>query len=141
MEFSTRGKTYHSDFRILLWVYESPVKIDALSLIGDEPDLDPVILYIHANYHRKINISDLTREFHINRTSLLERFTKTTGMSFLNYLNTLRVRIALILRNTELPIAEVMDKVGFTDRTHFGRIFRRYAGCSPSDYRQSAKWR
>jgi transcriptional regulator GlxA family with amidase domain len=54
------------------------------------------------------------------------------------YLTKLRVEIAAsLLHDTYLDIADVMTKVGFRDTSHFGRIFNKFFGCSPSQYRKS----
>jgi AraC-like DNA-binding protein len=119
-------------------VYETPAAVSAAPLTEKDSDVDPVILYLHANYHQKISLTDLTREFHVNRTTLTERFAKVTGTSFLDYLNRLRIQVAsAILRDTKLPVNEIMSQVGYSDMTHFGRVFRKYTGHTPSDYRQS----
>lgn len=98
----------------------------------------PVILYLHTHYHRKISLSELAREFHTNRTTLEDRFTEVTGQPVMSYLIQLRLRLAaLMLRETLLPVSEVMERVGFSDSTHFGRTFRKYLGYSPREYRET----
>lgn len=100
-------------------------------------DLNEVILYLHTNYQNKITIEDLTRAFHINRTTLSERFRASTGMSIKDYLIKLRIKLAAVmLRDTALPISEIMYRAGFNEANHFSRIFKKYMHCSPSDYRK-----
>jgi len=58
-------------------------------------------------------------------------------MSTMEYLIRLRVKMAaIILRDTDLPISEIAYRVGFNDITHFGRMFRKRVGYSPSEYRK-----
>ncbi len=40
-----------------------------------------------------------------------------------------------LLGKTNLPIKEIMTKVGFLDSTSFYRTFKKYAGLSPTEYR------
>ena len=83
----------------------------------------------------------MAQRFHTNRTTLTERFGLVTGQPVLSYLIRLRVRLAsLMLRDTMLPVSEVMTRVGFTDSTHFGRTFRKHLGCTPSEYRTRFCW-
>jgi AraC-like DNA-binding protein len=113
----------------------------AVSLPGAADDMDPVILYLHTHYQDKVTIGQLSRMFHTNRTTLAERFRQATDMSVISYLTRLRVRLAaLMLRDTRLPVSEVMARVGFVDSTHFGRTFRKHAGCTPSQYRERYCW-
>jgi AraC family L-rhamnose operon regulatory protein RhaS len=107
------------------------------------PELSPVegagelLLYLHAHYAEKITLQQLSRVFHSNHTTLTQQFRKATGFSIIDYLNQLRIRVAsLMLRDTTLPIAEIVGRVGFNDATHFGRTFRRYTSYTPSAYRQ-----
>jgi YesN/AraC family two-component response regulator len=99
-----------------------------------------VLLYLHTNYEKKLTLKHLTEVFHMNRTTLSEEFQKATNLSIIDYLIKLRVHMAsLMIKNTELPINEIMYKTGFNDNTHFGRTFRKHTGYSPSEYRMNLK--
>jgi AraC-like DNA-binding protein len=112
-----------------------------LMLSETAEDVDPIILYLHTHYQERITITELARIFHLNRTTLNQRFSEATGLTVMAYLIRLRMRVAsLMLRDTTLPISEVMDRVGFKDITHFGRMFRKQMNLSPSEYRQRYCW-
>lgn len=113
------------------------MKIDNnYKLLESENEIDKVIIYIHANYDQKITLKSLTELFHINRTTLSEEFAKVTGMSVIDYLIKLRIKIAsMLLSETAIPISEVLYRTGFNDSTHFGKMFRKHTGFSPSQYR------
>jgi AraC-like DNA-binding protein len=122
-------------------VFSNPEAKEMSSLAGDLQGMDDVILYLHTHYNRKIALADLTRAFHINRTTLTQKFHQVTGLSVVAYLTRLRMNVAsMILRDTELDINQIMRRVGFQDNTHFGRTFRRYNGCTPSEYREKYCW-
>jgi AraC-like DNA-binding protein len=107
-------------------------------VLESESEIDKVILYIHANYEQKITLNHLTELFHINRTTLSEEFAKATGMSAIDYLIKLRIRISsLLLSQTAIPISEILYRTGFNDSTHFGKMFRKHTGFSPSQYRMN----
>lgn len=98
-----------------------------------------VLLYLHTNYDKKLTLQSLTEQFHINRTTLSEEFQKATNMSVMAYLIKLRVYMAsVMIKNTELPITEIMYRTGFNDTSHFGRMFKKHTGCSPTAYRVGA---
>ncbi|MFZ5986818.1 MAG: AraC family transcriptional regulator [Bacillota bacterium] len=122
-------------------IYFNPEITEEVSLPDKANDIDQVILYLHTNYKNKITIEELTEAFHINRNTLREKFTEITGMSVMIYLINLRLRVAeLMLKDTLVPISEIMDRAGFNDSTHFGRTFRKHYGCSPSEYREQYCW-
>jgi AraC family L-rhamnose operon regulatory protein RhaS len=133
-----RGRSF---FIELLWLVKQlsvakPI-IDEFALDEGSEDVHPVILYLHNNYKNKLTLPDLSKTFHTNRNSLRERFLKATGMPVIAYLIMLRIRIAsLLLQDTSLPINEVMERVGIDDLTHFSRMFKKYAGTTPSKYRE-----
>jgi len=105
-------------------------------VLESENEIDKVILYIHANYDQKITLLKLTELFHLNRTTLSEEFAKVTGLSVIDYLIKLRIKIAsILLSQTAIPVAEIVYRTGFNDATHFGRTFRKLTGFSPSQYR------
>lgn len=105
-------------------------------VLETESDIDKVILHIHANYDQKITLSSLTKLFHINRTTLSEEFTKVTGLPVIDYVIKLRIKIAsLLLSQTAIPISEIVYRTGFNDSTHFGKMFKKHTGFSPSQYR------
>lgn len=108
-----------------------------ISLPEPAEDISDIILYLHTNYNRRITIEELTNIFHINRTTLSERFRKSNGLSIIDYLVKLRIKMAVILlRDTMLPISEILNRVGFNDSVHFSRMFKKHTGFTPSAYRE-----
>lgn len=106
-----------------------------------DPDMDGVIAYINLNYNEKVTIEALTNIFHINRTTLNERFAKVTGTTIRKYIINLRAGMAcMMLKDTLLPVEEIVERTGFTDNTHFGRVIRKYTGCTPTEYRNKYCW-
>lgn len=108
-----------------------------LKLPETSEDISDLILFLHTNYNRKITIEELTDIFHINRTTLSDKFKNSTGTTIIDYLVKLRIKMAsIMLRDTLLPISEISDRVGFNDSVHFTRMFKKHFGCTPSDYRE-----
>lgn len=104
-------------------------------------DIDKIIHYLHTNYMKKISIDEIARIFCTNRTSLYNFFNKKIGVPIISYLIKIRIDVAcLILRNTELPIYEIMSRTGFNDITHFGRMFKKITNYSPTEYREKYYW-
>lgn len=100
-------------------------------------EIYPILVYLLNHYHQKITLADLTRMFHTNRSTLNQKFKSSTGCSVIDYVIQLRVRMACqLLKDTELAVSEISDRVGYIDLTHFGRIFRKYTHLSPRAYRE-----
>ena len=63
-------------------------------------------------------------------------FKRTTGLTFERYLMTQRVEAAKrMLLEPLATVSEVSESCGFSDPAYFARVFRKVAGCSPSEYR------
>lgn len=137
-----RSRSYFLETLFLVErLYSAPENMDDTTLPENPTEADSLLIYLHTHYQERITIADLCRIFNLNRTSLNERFSAVTSMPIMAYLINLRVRLAAqMLRDTTLPVNEVMDRVGFNDLSHFGRIFRRQTGMSPSAYRQRYCW-
>lgn len=124
-----------------LYEQAGSVETDALAETNSTYDVESIILYLHTHYGEKLSLKSLSMTFHTNRTTLTEQFRAVTGQPVMSYLAYIRMRLAsLMFRDTTVPVTEVMERVGFNDRTHFGRTFRKYLGYSPSEYRQRYCW-
>lgn len=137
-----RSRSYIMEILFLLdhIFYSESFKKETLAETLDE-DFYPILLYLYHNYDRKISINELTEHFHISKSTIAKRFQENVGESFLEHLNKLRISMAAtMLRDTKLPVSEIMDRVGFTDSVHFLRTFKKYIQESPTAYREKYNW-
>lgn len=108
-----------------------------LFITGYSEEIEKIILYLYNNYDKKITITELVKEFGVNRTTLANKFKAEVGDTIINSLVKLRINIAsVMLRDTLIPISEIMYRVGITDLSYFNRCFHKHTNYSPSDYRQ-----
>ncbi len=122
---------------LLAGLETQPQSMEYIALNRENDDMIDVIQYLHDNYFEKITLAQLTRRFHMNRTSLGRDFFEATGTTIMTYLMKLRLYIASqMLKETMLPVSEIYERVGFNDPAHFGRQFRKHYGFSPSEYRR-----
>jgi len=67
-------------------------------------------------------------------------FAQHQGEGFVEYLNRFRVdKAKSLLQSTDLLIKEVGYKVGFNSTQNFNRVFKRWTGMTPQQYRQIAE--
>lgn len=105
-----------------------------LGQINDE--IKNVISWLNINYMDKIRLETVTKQFHTNKTTLNRKFKSVMGITIMEYISSLRMQIACsLLRKTYLTINDIMERAGYKDDAHFLRSFKKYAGCTPSEYR------
>ncbi len=94
--------------------------------------------YIRANYERNFNLEDIVSRIDYSPDYVTKAFTALYGMSPVKYAISLRVHKAqhLLFHNPELSIQQVGEMVGYEDISYFSRIFKKYAGVSPGQYRE-----
>ena len=96
--------------------------------------LNLVLDYIQSNYTRQIGNRELADIIHLSEDRFNHLFKDSMGMAPLQYINEVRIKKAMnLLKKKEGTVAEIADSVGFGDYNHFGRQFRRYYGCAPSE--------
>ncbi len=85
-----------------------------------------------------IVMADLTEAFHFQPNYFNNLIKKFTGMTYSNYLISLRIKRAkYLLASTGLPIDEVMWMIGYNNKGFFYKKFQEAVGMSPKEYRLS----
>lgn len=92
-----------------------------------------VIRFLHDHHHEQITLELLSKEFFVSQYHLCREFKRFTNSTIVQYLNNVRIGHAeRLLHETDARIAEISEKVGFSNVTHFNRTFRQITGMSPS---------
>ena len=96
--------------------------------------------FIHGNIGTKIQLDDMASAAGTSSFQLCRIFKRDTGITMTEYISRKRVqRAKSLLRDPYRQIAEIADHVGFTSLSQFSRNFSRYAGESPTEFRQRLK--
>lgn len=99
--------------------------------------LNLVLQYIEEHFTETISNHELAKLIHLSEDRFNHLFKESMGMSPLNYINEIRLKKAMyLLKQKEYTVSEVAIEVGFKDFNHFGRLFRRYYGCTPSSMKK-----
>ncbi len=97
-----------------------------------------IITYMNNNYRLQLTVQEIATQNHISVGRMMVLFSELVGMSPLVYLNRFRVSAACtMLKSTNAPIGEIAYGVGVEDRLYFSRLFKKYKGMSPREYRAS----
>lgn len=96
--------------------------------------------YIHNNIYEEIRIDDLASIACVTKSHFIRLFSKTFGMSPLQYINKKKIERAELLLITEnAPIKEIAYDLGYNDHSYFIRLFKKIVGITPMAYRRSMR--
>ncbi len=93
--------------------------------------------YIDFHYSEPITLSSTAVRFSVSDSYLSSRFMKETGMNFVTYVNTVRIRYACtLLEKLQISIQKVAELCGFSSSNYFARVFHQQMGITPTAFRK-----
>ncbi len=103
-------------------------------------DSRPIYLvkqYINENYAKSVTLEDASRQIGFSSPYLSSLFKKETGKNFSEYLSEVRIKNAKkLLKNPDLTSLEIAQAVGYADEKYFFRVFKKYTGLTPKEFKQ-----
>ena len=104
-------------------------------------DIFPAIDYVKKNFASTIHAADLARTCGMSESYFRKVFEKYMNMRPMDYVNFVRVqRGCALLRETDLSVALVSDKVGYESVSTFIRNFKRVVGCTPNKWKTDEEY-
>ena len=92
--------------------------------------------YIEEHSREELSLTKIARAVNMNANHLSENFKQVTGINFVEYVARTRFATACdLLRNGDLRISEIAFAAGFQSLSQFNRVFKRFSGKSPTDFR------
>ncbi|MCM1221596.1 MAG: AraC family transcriptional regulator [Lachnospiraceae bacterium] len=99
-----------------------------------------ILIFIDNNYRLSFTLEDICEMMNITKTQLFSMFNDYADMTPVSYINRYRISLACImLRETELDIKSIASLIGFDDVKYFARVFTKWKGMSPRDYRKNGE--
>ena len=93
---------------------------------------------LRTNYANPPSLEVLSRAVGYTPQYLSALFCRETGMNIQEFLQRLRVQEACrLLGQKNRSLSDISQAVGYTSPKHFARVFRRYKGCSPTEFRKT----
>jgi AraC-like DNA-binding protein len=130
-------------FELLIYIYRHqeampPAITEEISVVNKK--IFEIVDYLNRYYDQRHSIRDIANRFYISSSYFCKTFRDSTGFTFTEYLNNVRIKEArALLINTAFKVAKIAENVGFDNMTHFGRVFKEITGLSPLKYRQTYK--
>lgn len=144
---SLEGKSSTTQLSLLIQILEQLSQLDGKELstvsfkqtIQDkkhQSQLLEITSYILKNHHQAIGLDDMARLSNRSTPGFCRWFKKSTGHTFIHYLQKVRIEKACqALITTDLQIAEIAYSVGFESISNFNRTFKKMKNKSPKEFR------
>lgn len=102
----------------------------------DQQFIHDILQYLEEHFHEKLALETIAKRAGFSKNYFCRFFKKTTGRSFVNYLNEMRCQRAReLIETTEMAITTIALDTGFSSVSYFSRKFREYWGVAPSELR------
>jgi AraC-like DNA-binding protein/ligand-binding sensor protein len=143
--FATRvlGEAQYDGFVRLLAVFARHLEVCGNVLALRQKESEPPAVrraraYVTENCENDLSLPEVARFVNLSAHYFSERFKKSTGFSFTEYVARVRVEKARhLLHNPNLRVGEIAFDVGFQSLSQFNRTFRQVVGQAPTDFRRA----
>lgn len=100
--------------------------------------IDTVISFIHNHYAEDISLEQLAELFYISPYYLCREFKRCTNRTIVQYINVTRIMNAQRkFMETDLNVTQISKETGFSNVTHFNRVFKNVTGTTPSGFKKT----
>ena len=136
-------------YRYLLKPVDIPVLTNIISDISNklseertelemfESGIDKAVAYIESHFKEDISLNKIAEMFHFEASYFSKLLKKRFGMTYTEYVMTLRINMAKdYIKKTDYSIEKIAFIVGYKDDKYFREIFKKYVGVSPARYRK-----
>lgn len=105
--------------------------------IPDDPLVQDLHKIVADRLEEGVELRDIAAMLNRNPTAITHHLKRKYGLSFGQYVGRLRVdRAKELLRRTKLGVGDVARRVGIADTSNFSKLFRKFEGMAPGEYRK-----
>ena len=105
------------------------------------PEIKELLKYLESHVKENISLEYAANMCALGKSQFCILFKKTTGDTFINYFNRLKMKRAFeLLSREKLQVQEVAEQIGIRDISYFSRMFKKYYQISPSDVKSGKSY-
>lgn len=136
LEQSETIAQFHKNLSALLEIF--CIRLQQLKYGVYKKPIGKVIKIIDKHITDKIYLGDIAKEVGMSEGYLCKLFKSETGKPLVQYMNEIKMkRAAELLKNPEVMVKEVSSAVGIDDPFYFNKIFKKYFGVSPTEFKKT----
>jgi len=97
-----------------------------------------IIDYINSNIEQKINLKMIADHVCLNESYLSRYFKAEYGQGLVSYINSIKMQKAKeLLKKPDSYLMQIALDLGYEDQSYFNRVFKKYVGQNPGEYKKS----
>ena len=124
-----------ASFYYMLENHVDNIELSGSKLDTNMPNIVQILRYIKENY-KTVKLKSLAKHFNYAPNYISNLIKSSTGLTFSEILIETKLNNACkYLRDTSLPVHEIAHMVGYDSNEHFHRVFKKYVGFTPNEYR------
>ena len=97
-----------------------------------------ILSYIDTNYSEDLALESVANTAGFSKFHFSRLFKQYTGTTFYDYLCSRRIMVAKSMLLKNMPVTDVAFQTGFNNLTTFCRCFKKYTGCSPTQFKNES---
>lgn len=141
-ELMTKSLLCNLWIQLLSLAENSDKKVKSLTRI-DEERVKDAIVYIQNNYGKALTLEEIAGSIHLSKSECCRCFKRATNLTPFEYLMFFRIyESAFHMQRSEhgnQSISSLATSVGFNNASYFNKIFKKYLGRTPLQYREEIK--
>ncbi len=98
--------------------------------------LNPALRYIKIHYNEKIDLNNLAKQCGLSRTAFYKKFKDYTNNNPFHLILNFRLQNSIEMLRKDIPISEIAESCGFSDRFHYSKTFKKIYGITPIQYKK-----
>lgn len=133
--------SFHEMFQMMGDLLQKAVKgAERLRKEKNRIDIKAVCKYVDGNYTENITLEQTADKFYVSKEYLSKVFKEETGVGFISYIRSLRMKKAKeLLLMDSVPIKDIVEMTGYKETGHFYKVFKKYYGTTPGEMLQDIK--
>ncbi len=124
---------------IIHFFESSLVVAEEVKELSKRTEVLDAIHYVTLHLNHRITLDEVAEHLFMNPSYFSRLFRKETGVTFIEYVNRMKVeRAKELLDQTSLPVAKIGEALGYDNHSYFIKMFRSQAGVTPQEYRNGS---
>lgn len=112
-------------------------RIENSQAVLDEERIKGILKFIAAHYHESVSLEELAASVHISKSECCRCFKRRLQITPFEYLIKYRIfsaAISIVQATGTVSFSDIATKSGFNSSSYFNKMFRKYLGCTPTQF-------